>query len=74
MSFLELSETLIWLPLVCLDYILLCVWLVFGSFHKKKMASKCRQNYHENCEALVNHHINIELNTYNKYLAMVSIY
>lgn len=37
------------------------------------MASKCRQNFHEDSEALVNQQANIELNAYNKYLAMVSI-
>ncbi len=37
------------------------------------MASKSRQNFHEDSEALVNQQANIELNTYNKYLAMVSI-
>ena len=38
------------------------------------MASKCRQNYHEDSEALVNQQINIELNSYNKYLAMVRVH
>lgn len=36
------------------------------------MASKCRFNYHEESEALVNKQINLELNAYYQYLAMVS--
>ena len=36
------------------------------------MASKCRQNYHEEIEALVNQQINIELNAFYQYLALVS--
>lgn len=35
------------------------------------MATKCRQNYHKDCEALVNQQINIEMNANYKYLAMV---
>ena len=38
----------------------------------KKMASKCRQNYHEETEALVNKQINIEQSLYYQYLALVS--
>lgn len=37
------------------------------------MVSKCRQNYHEETEALVNKQINIELNAFYQYLALVSI-
>ena len=37
-----------------------------------KMSSKCRQNYHEDFEALVNQQINIELKAYYQYLALVS--
>ena len=36
------------------------------------MASKCRQNYHEETEALVNKQINIEQSLYYQYLALVS--
>ncbi|KZS07198.1 Ferritin [Daphnia magna] len=38
------------------------------------MASKCRFNYHEESEALVNKQINLELNAYYQYLAMVAFY
>ncbi|KAK4030405.1 hypothetical protein OUZ56_023404 [Daphnia magna] len=38
------------------------------------MATKCRQNYHKDCEALVNQQINIEMNANYKYLAMVAFY
>ncbi len=37
-----------------------------------KMTSKCRQNYHEETEALVNKQINIEQSLYYQYLALVS--
>ncbi len=37
------------------------------------MASKCRQNYHEETEALVNKQINIEQSLYYQYLALVSL-
>ncbi len=37
------------------------------------MVRKCRQNYHEETEALVNKQINIELNAYYQYLALVGI-
>jgi ferritin heavy chain len=36
------------------------------------MSSKSRQNYHEESEALVNRQINVELNAYYQYLALVS--
>ncbi len=36
------------------------------------MASKCRQNYHEESEASINKQINIELNAHYQYLALVS--
>lgn len=34
--------------------------------------SQSRQNYHEESEALVNRQINMELNAYYQYLALVS--
>jgi hypothetical protein len=37
------------------------------------MASKCRQNYHGETEALVNKQINIEQSLYYQYLALVSL-
>ena len=36
------------------------------------MVSKCRQNYHEESEALVNKQINMELSAHYQYLALVS--
>ena len=36
--------------------------------------SQCRQNYHEESEALVNRQINMELNAYYQYLTMVQVY
>ena len=33
--------------------------------------SQIRQNYHEECEALVNKHINLELHTSYVFLSMV---
>ena len=38
------------------------------------MVSKCRQNYHEESEALVNKQINMELNAHYQYLALVSFF
>jgi hypothetical protein len=38
------------------------------------MASKCRQNYHEECEAAVNRQINMELNACIAYMALVMYY
>ena len=38
------------------------------------MASKCRQNYHEESEASINKQINIELNAHYQYLALSSYY
>nr|CAH0112501.1 unnamed protein product [Daphnia galeata] len=38
------------------------------------MASKCRQNYHEESEASINKQINIELNAHYQYLALASYY
>ena len=35
------------------------------------MTSKCRQNYHEECEAAINKQINMELYASYSYLAMV---
>ena len=37
-------------------------------------ASKIRQNYHEDCEALINKQINMELYASYVYMAMVSNY
>ena len=36
--------------------------------------SQCRQNYHEESEALVNRQINMELNAFYQYLAMVQVF
>jgi ferritin len=36
------------------------------------MASKVRQNYHEESEACINKQINIELNAHYQYMALVS--
>ena len=36
------------------------------------MASQCRQNYHEETEALVNKLINLELNAHHQYVSLVS--
>lgn len=33
--------------------------------------AKCRQNYHEECEALINKQINVEQSAYLQYLALV---
>ena len=38
------------------------------------MMSRIRQNYHEDCEALVNKQINMELYASYVYLSMVSIW
>jgi len=38
------------------------------------MVSRCRQNYHEECEALINKQINMELNASYIYLAMHSFF
>ena len=37
------------------------------------MASKIRQNYHEECEALINKQINMEFYASYVYLSMVSL-
>ena len=37
------------------------------------MASKCRQNFHEECEATLNKQINMELYAHYQYMAMVGI-
>lgn len=42
-----------------------------NQFLKNTMASKCCHNYQEETETLVNKQINIELNAYYQYLAMV---
>lgn len=36
------------------------------------MASRCRQNYHEECEAAINKQINMELFASYSYTALVS--
>ena len=46
---------------------------LFQTNFLEKMSSKCRQNYHEESEALVNRQINVELNAYYQYLALVSL-
>ncbi len=38
---------------------------------QEKMASKVRQNYHEESEASINKQINIELNAHYQYMALV---
>ena len=38
------------------------------------MATKCRQNYHEECEAAINKQINMELFASYNYTALVSSY
>lgn len=38
------------------------------------MASKCRQNYHEECEAAINKQINMELHACIVYMALVMVF
>ena len=38
------------------------------------MSSRIRQNYHEDCEALINKQINTELNASYVYLSMASYF
>lgn len=38
------------------------------------MASKCRQNYHEECEAAINKQINMELFASYSYTALVNFH
>merc|ERR1711872_481057 len=39
---------------------------------RSKMASRCRQNYHEECEAAINKQINMELFASYSYTALAS--
>ena len=46
--------------------------LVFLSDHQRTTMTSCRQNFHEECEAAINKHINIELHASYTYQSMVS--